>query len=88
MLAGSPRRISLDDRDAAGTASTAGRVIDFLRSNAMVVEVYSPTRWAVTTRADGHCLAVASRLPVSWDGGGVITVSEGTCALTTRLPVR
>ena len=49
MLRGLAVRITLDDRDAAGATSPQD-ALDFLRSNAMVVEVYSPTRWAVTTR--------------------------------------
>jgi hypothetical protein len=49
MLRGLAARITLDDSDAAGATSPQD-ALDFLRSNAVVVEVYSPTRWAVTTR--------------------------------------
>ena len=49
MLRGLAVRVMLDDRDAAGATSPQD-ALEFLRSNAMVVEVYSPTRWAVTTR--------------------------------------
>ena len=48
MLRGLAARITLDDGDAAGT--TSQDALEFLRSNAMVVEVYGPARWAVTTR--------------------------------------
>jgi hypothetical protein len=49
MLRGLAARVTLDDGQVAGTTSLQAAV-DFLRSNLMVVEVYSPTRWAVTTR--------------------------------------
>jgi hypothetical protein len=49
MLRGLAARITLDDGDAAGTTSTQD-TLEFLRSNAMVVEIYGPTRWALTTR--------------------------------------
>jgi hypothetical protein len=49
MLLGLAARITLNDGQVVGTASLQAAV-DFLRSNLMVVEVYSPTRWAVTTR--------------------------------------
>ena len=49
MLRGLAVRITLDDGDAAGATSPQD-ALEFLRSNAMVVEVYSPTRWAVITR--------------------------------------
>jgi hypothetical protein len=49
MLRGLAARITLDDGDAAGTTSPHD-VLEFLRSNAMVVEAYGPARWAVATR--------------------------------------
>jgi len=49
MLRGLAARLTLDEADATGATSPQDP-IDFLRSNDMVVEVYSPARWAVTTR--------------------------------------
>jgi hypothetical protein len=49
MLVGLAARVTLDDGDAAGATSPQD-ALEFLRSNAMVVEVYSTTRWAVTPR--------------------------------------
>jgi hypothetical protein len=49
MLRGLVERFTLDDCEEVGTASPQDAV-EFLRSNALVVEVYSPTRWAVITR--------------------------------------
>jgi hypothetical protein len=49
MLRGLAARITLDDGDATETTSPH-RLIEFLRTNAMVIEVYSPTRWAVSAR--------------------------------------
>ena len=42
-------RITLYDGDTTGTASPQ-QAVDFLLSNALVVDVHSPTRWTVTTR--------------------------------------
>ena len=50
MLRGLAVRVTLDDRDAAGATSPQD-ALEFLRSNAMVVEVYSPTR--LLAAADG-----------------------------------
>lgn len=49
MFRGLAASITLDDGDAAGTTSPQD-AIEFLRSNAMVAEVYSPDRWVLTTR--------------------------------------
>jgi hypothetical protein len=50
MLRGLAARITLDDSEEVGTTSPQDAV-EFLRSKALVVEVYSPTRWAVTPRS-------------------------------------
>lgn len=50
MLSGLAARITIDDGDAAGTTALQD-VLDLLRSNAMVIEVFSSIRWAVTTRS-------------------------------------
>ena len=70
MVRGLAVRVTLDDRDAAGATSPQG-ALEFLRSNAVVVEVevYSPTRWAVITRSDGHCLGYHSASQILGRGG-------------------
>ena len=50
MLRGLAARIAFDDSDAAAAVSPQDHPENSSLSKAMVVEIYSPTRWAVTTR--------------------------------------
>ena len=75
MLRGLAVRITLDDRDAAGATSPQD-ALEFLRSNAMVVEVYSPTHGLSPLATDGHCLGYRRAFPDPGTRWGN-SVSEG-----------
>jgi hypothetical protein len=84
MLRGLAARITLDGADAAGTTSPQD-ALEFLLSNAMVVEIYSATRRLLPLATDGQCLDCRRAFPDPGKRWGN-SVSEGDRTHVCRTP--